>query len=210
MYNPFLVIQMNDEASEKNMALFIMAFNSARDEILVRIRLRDTVLFTYLSVVVFIIGYAVKESEDMLVLIIPWFTLAASVVFFHHDAAVKRIGLFLSSELLNSYSINAMHWDISDTLRKYKEDYDHVRTYSGFALLLMPAILSLAIFYYLHCSSLIEFINMAFETANYIFSYGMPRDGESANCALYSAGILAIAADIYLHRYHTRKNKLIG
>ena len=91
------------------------AYDAARDEILLRIRLREQILMFYLTVVGTVIGVAFGKGVDHeLLLIIPFIALAVSFLFSQHSVSIAGLAHFCRSELNTAFD-QAPQWDNSET-----------------------------------------------------------------------------------------------
>jgi hypothetical protein len=127
------------------------SYDAARNEILLRMRLRDQVLLVYLMIVGAILGVSLRESgnEDIL-LSIPFIALGASILVSQHNVLMAILGQFCAEELELFFkkldpSEYAPHWDNSKTYKAYAMPSTIFRLLSHSLIIMVPAILALGI-----------------------------------------------------------------
>lgn len=123
------------------------SYDAARQEILLRMRLRDQILLTYLVVVVTLLGYALKDPEAYTIMfVIPFLALAAVSLITTHMVVADHLGEFCAKELDKCFG-DVPQWDKSDTFHSYTGTSSMFRTVAHILILLVPCILALGVNY---------------------------------------------------------------
>jgi len=122
---------------------------TARDEILLRIRLRDYVIMLYLSAIGTIFGFAISiDGINDILFIIPFLSLGASLLISQHQELIGTIGQYIVTEL-HPYFIkieeDAPQWDMSVSLINNLSNAIWERTISHCVLIIVPSTISLVI-----------------------------------------------------------------
>jgi hypothetical protein len=124
-----------------------VSYESSRNEILERIRLRDNALLTFLGATGLVFGVASgSPPRPQFLLILPYLSLAAALFVTQHDRTIGCICAFITQELdpfLREHSENAPMWEACDFLRRYSSTAMNLRSVSHSILILMPAGLAL-------------------------------------------------------------------
>jgi hypothetical protein len=124
-------------------------YTSARTELIQRIHLRDNVLLVYLGAVGTVFGLAFGTSiRSEVLLVVPFFSLGASVILSQHNIAIGSIGAFLVHEIepfLKQLGEYAPQWDNSVTFHEYSSRGVWLRTIGHTLLIVIPAIAGIAI-----------------------------------------------------------------
>lgn len=123
--------------------------DSARQEVLERIRLRDNALLAYLgaSGVVFSLALS-KDTSSLLLLLVPYFSLGTAMIIAQHDAAIGSLCMFLTQELdpfVRELGEWAPTWESSVALFRFARKAIVFRTVSHSMLVVLPALLALAL-----------------------------------------------------------------
>lgn len=133
-------------------------YESARTELIKRIKLRDSVVLLFLGLAGTFFGLALNSrfSENpnndsfSVLLIIPYLSLGASVLLSQHNGVIAFIGKYCSEELQpvfdeltkpNKY----VQWDNSKSLREFSDKAVGYRTFGHFILIFIPSIAALAL-----------------------------------------------------------------
>lgn len=123
------------------------SYESSRNEILERIRLRDNALLAFLGTTGLVFGVASgTPPRPQFLLILPYLSLGAAFIVTQHDRTIGAICAFLTQELdpfLHEHSENAPTWEACDFLRRYSSTAINLRSVSHSILILMPAGLAL-------------------------------------------------------------------
>jgi hypothetical protein len=129
-------------------------YESAREELILRIQLRDRVLLLYLGGVATISGVAIgsKGVQTQLLLILPFLTLGIAMIATQHNALIGAIGYFCVNEI-EPYlkdlpnSEYAPQWDSSTALEEYSQRAVRFRSWGHTAIMLLPSFASLVVTY---------------------------------------------------------------
>ena len=126
-------------------------YDSARQEILERLQLRDNVLLIYLGAIGTIFGIALGTSVNAeILLIIPFLALGASVIVSQHNAQIGIIIYFIVYDLepfFKKIGENAPLLDSSESIRKFSIQGIWMRSFGHFLVIIIPPIASLGINY---------------------------------------------------------------
>ena len=126
-----------------NPKLLELAYESARAELIQRVRLRDHVLLVYLGLVSTILGIAFGTGTNPKVLfVIPFVSCGVSILIYQHNNAVGALGKFCRVELGKFFTL-VPQWDASQSLRAYAYTQIYHRFSSHCILMVTPCILSL-------------------------------------------------------------------
>jgi hypothetical protein len=124
---------------------------AAREEILLRMKLRDQVLLFYLAALGTLLGFALGSSSNPEILFaIPFLAAGASIIVSQHNAVMAVIGEFCADELEKFLREldppeNAPQWDNSYTYKRFSERSTNLRSVSHIIILLIPCVLTLVI-----------------------------------------------------------------
>lgn len=123
------------------------AYESSRNEVLERIRLRDNALLAFLGATGLVFGVASGgPPRPQFLLILPYLSLAAAFVVTQHDRTIGCICAFITQELdpfLREHSEYAPTWEASNFLRRFTSTAMTLRLISHSILILIPAVLAL-------------------------------------------------------------------
>lgn len=132
-------------------------YESARNELVQRIRLRDSVILLFLAFAGTIFGLALNsnfsnnsEESFTVLLIIPYLSFGATFLLTQHNTVIAQIGEYCSTEIkveldkLTKPNI-FLQWDDSNSLKKISKKAIDYRTFGHFILLLIPPITALSI-----------------------------------------------------------------
>lgn len=127
----------------------IASYQSAREEIIQRIKLRDNALKIYLTIIISIFGLVLScEVNPKILFTIPFLGLSFSFIVFQHHLVIRYLSYFLKEEFKSPLK----HWDNSDIFEKFGKNIIFYRLLSQGVILVLPQILSLI--YYLPCNNL--------------------------------------------------------
>jgi hypothetical protein len=133
----------------KNMSIADTArgnYNSARTEIIERIRLRDNVLLVYLALVGTVFGVAFGTNIQIEVLLaLPFVALGTTVLICQHNCVIGSLADFCVNELIpvlksESPPEYTVQWDNSNALHKYSTQAINLRSFGHLLLILIPCI----------------------------------------------------------------------
>src|SRR5262245_43565578 len=98
-------------------------YESARQELIQRIQLRDNVVLAFLVAIATIFGISLGTStRSEILLIVPYLALGATVLVVQHHAVIGAIGDFLCRELEPFFikmGHDAPQWDSSQAIKSY-------------------------------------------------------------------------------------------
>jgi hypothetical protein len=131
----------------KPIEVAIAMYQSARAELVERIRLRDQILMIYLAAVgaLFTAGFGVTPRFEVL-LSLPFLALGASVLVCQHNAVIGSLGRFCVVELgafLDGLKSHAPQWDDSSSLQSYKDSAIRLRSFGHTVILIVPCVVAL-------------------------------------------------------------------
>jgi hypothetical protein len=124
-------------------------YESARQELIQRIQLRDNVLLVYLGAIgtIFSVSLGTTVKPEIL-LVIPYLALGASVIVSQHNAVIGSLGIFLVFEIgpfLQKLKEGAPQWDNSASLHEYSTRAIWMRSFGHFLLIIVPPVAALSI-----------------------------------------------------------------
>jgi len=137
----------------KEVELVSGSYNAARQEILLRMKLRDQILLTYLVVVATLLGIALKTPDAYgILLAIPLLALGAISLITTHMVAADHLGEFCSKELGPYFEAPVPpgvipQWDNSQTFHNYTMTSAKFRTVAHGLIVLVPSIMALGVNY---------------------------------------------------------------
>lgn len=129
------------------------AYESARSELILRVRLRDNALLFYLAAVGTLFGLGIGlQSKPEILLTIPFVALGTGIIVAQHHEVIGALGFFLAHELDDFLKElkppeKAPQWDNSLALKNHANTSMFYRMWSHLALLIAPCITSLGINY---------------------------------------------------------------
>jgi hypothetical protein len=135
--------------NKEEQELVLHFYESARQEILLRIGMRETSMMSYLGAVAALIAGAIAEKEHLLLLIIPFLTLAISLITLHHNLYIGGLIKYCGSEL-DSYfrkKTKVSHWDTSKTRINLSEQTKAKRLWGDMVLIITPSLLGFVMNY---------------------------------------------------------------
>src|SRR5258708_37848865 len=117
-------------------------YESARQELIERIRLRDNSLFVYLGAVGALFGTALaKTAAGQILLVVPYLTLGAVFLMAQHHEVIGNLESYLVNELapfLDEHEANVPQWNNSSALHAYYGQAMLWRLVAHCMLLLVP------------------------------------------------------------------------
>jgi len=125
-------------------------YESARQEILLRIRLRDQILLVYLAISGTVLGISIRDSKDAPTLLaVPFIALGAAILLAQHNLAIGWLGRFCADEIGKFLTRleprgDSPQWDNSESFRSYSGASTRLRSWGQSVVLLTPCVLSLA------------------------------------------------------------------
>ncbi|MCG8641036.1 MAG: hypothetical protein MI862_14970 [Desulfobacterales bacterium] len=123
------------------------SYAAARQEVLLRMKLRDQILLTYLVVVATLLGIALKTPDAYsILLVIPFLALATISLITAHMVVADHLGEFCYRELGKCFA-NIPQWDNSKSFHSYTMTSSKLRTVAHALIVLVPSIMALGINY---------------------------------------------------------------
>ena len=129
----------------KNEQTIIAFYNTARQEILTRIKLRDNTLLFFIGVssTIFAIPL-VFESKSNLLLAIPYLSLGISLIVAQHNDIIGSLAAYLNKEFTKvKKKVGVSHWDDSVCLHDFHKHAMLYRSFGHLTILLLPTGISL-------------------------------------------------------------------
>jgi FtsH-binding integral membrane protein len=125
-------------------------YESARQELISRLQLRDNALFVFLATTGTIFGVAVGSTARLeILLIIPFLSLSLGFVVLQHHEVIGALGFFCERELGGFYQRKGIHkvlqWDSSTTLVRFHGRLVGARSPAHAAILLSPGYWAVAV-----------------------------------------------------------------
>ena len=132
-------------------------YDSARNEIISRIRYRDSALIAYVASIGAYFAYVANAHfvektteqvyEVLLLFPIPIACLLFTLIILQHHMVIGALGNFLSNELWNDQS-GIIHWDNSKTLKRIANRSQKFRFFSQAIMLAGPLLYSVIFYKY--------------------------------------------------------------
>lgn len=121
-------------------------YNSARSELIERIRLRDQVLLAYLGAVGALFAFAFgKDGRTDVLLVMPYLALGAALFVQQHNDVIGSLSHYCKVEIGPYLGDAPPHWDASDALGEYLSSAVRLRTWGNVAVVLIPSVGSLVL-----------------------------------------------------------------
>ena len=121
-----------------------------RQEILLRMRLRDQMLVAYLVVVGAILSVSIGHNDNKEILLsIPFLALGSALIVSQHTVLAVYLGEFLSTELDECFKSSDVdedipRWDNSATFGRFRDKSNLYRLFAHTLMLLVPCIIALS------------------------------------------------------------------
>jgi hypothetical protein len=140
----------NDEMTSAELETAGKFYESARQELISRLQLRDNALFVFLGTTGTIFGIAVGATAKLeILLIIPFLSLSLGFVVLQHHEVIGALGYFCERELGTFFQQNGVHkglqWDGSTTLVRFHSRLVGARSPAHAAILLSPGYWAIAV-----------------------------------------------------------------
>lgn len=121
-------------------------YKTARDEILLRVRLRDQILTAYLIAIGAVFtGLSVSEGNPVIAIFVPFLSYACSIVLAGHDIAITSINQYIKMVIKSKQSESLTPWDCSSVFVE-KAYAASINLYRGrMMVLFLPSVLALVI-----------------------------------------------------------------
>ena len=126
-------------------------YDSARMELIERIKLRDNALLLYLGTMgaIFGVAFGTLVSHEVL-LISPYIALGAAIIISQHNAVIGALASYCAIEI-QAYLENVLsketptQWENSLSFKEYHERSTNLRSIGHLILITTPAVAALAI-----------------------------------------------------------------
>lgn len=121
-------------------------YETARQEILVRISARDNSLLIYLGAIAAIIGTSFQTNQTLFLLIIPYLALGISLIISNHHAIISALAIYCSTELGEIFYRNGIlipQWDNSSLRSKYSNRTFITRYWGDAIMINIPSIIAI-------------------------------------------------------------------
>ena len=129
-------------------------YESARLELIHRIRLRDNILLFYLGAIATLLGVAFgsKPIQLEVLFVIPFISLSVSILISHHHSIIGLLGFYCVEEVepfLKKLKPpeNAPQWDNSRALLSIANESMLSRVWAHLIIIVVPTIISLVLNY---------------------------------------------------------------
>ncbi len=129
-------------------------YQSARDEMLMRIRERELAMYVWLGALGTIITVAFKDgatSNYKILLVLPALALGIAMRTNQHEMLIAALAAYCKTEiglfLKDGRDRRLVHWDESVALQKRQEWVVILRNVVTFSLLILPSVLALVLNY---------------------------------------------------------------
>jgi hypothetical protein len=121
-------------------------YESARQELIERIKLRDNIALIFWGAIGAIFGIAFGTSiyTDIL-LIVPYLSFGCVIMISQHNSVIGCLADYINNELnpiFTEENKDTINWDRSSALKKYLSHAIWYRTISHFILIVIPSILA--------------------------------------------------------------------
>jgi hypothetical protein len=113
------------------------SFQTARQEIITRMTLRDQLIMAFLAGSTAITGGAIAYAKPMVALMVPFFGLASSIVVGQHTSAIHSICCWTRR------MVAFQHWGRSVELRNMHNSSIHTRAYAQMLIFIPPSLAAL-------------------------------------------------------------------
>ncbi|OOQ70122.1 hypothetical protein C1S86_11165 [Vibrio parahaemolyticus] len=119
-------------------------YDAARTELVERIRLRETILLFYITVIATLLGVAYnKANHHGVLLIIPYISFSIGYLLQHHNTLIGTLGRYCHSlhisHLVYGFDKPLEQWDNSSILREQSELATSSRFWPQAAILSIPS-----------------------------------------------------------------------
>jgi hypothetical protein len=126
-------------------------YEAARQESLLRIRLRDQIIVIYLAATGTILGVSLHPPlSGEFLLVVPFLAVGAAILLAQHNLAIGYLGRFCANEIGDvlrtiNFSRNIPQWDDSQIFKSYSKTSSKLRTWGQSLIIIIPCILSLSV-----------------------------------------------------------------
>ena len=160
--------------SNSNLETLLKFYESARQEMMSRIQLRENSLMIFLGSVGALAAAAIQANQPIFLLIIPYLTLGISMITLHHNYVIGSTIIYCAKELQKDFEklgITVTQWDISKTRLKSSKSTRLYRLWGDIGLILTPALLAIIINYKSWISGMEYKIAMSIGVICIVFSF---------------------------------------
>jgi hypothetical protein len=136
--------------SERDVEVLLKFYESARQEIMSRIQLRENSLMIFLGAVAALVAASIQAQQPFFLIIIPYLSLGISLIILHHNHVIGALILYCAVELqqeLDKLGINIIQWDKSKARIESSSFTRKYRLWGDAGLILTPSLLSIIINY---------------------------------------------------------------
>lgn len=139
---------MNDIEKIK-VNLLISNMQDARNNILERVKLRESSLIYYLGAVATILGifFGNRTNNSAILLIIPFLSLGVTFLISFHNSIMNSLSEFIINEVyveLNKYNVDVPIWDNSNAMSTVTKRASKFRVTGFLFLILFPPLFALS------------------------------------------------------------------
>lgn len=123
-------------------------YDSARQEIISRVTLRENSQMIFLGAVGALIAAAIQAQQPLFLLVIPYLSVGISLIMLHHNAVIGALIIYCASELKDEFikrGIHILQWDNSQSRLLSSELTKKYRYWGDLGLILAPSLLSIAL-----------------------------------------------------------------
>lgn len=121
-------------------------YESARNEIISRLGLRDNVLIVYLGGISAVYGFALSKDSLLYVLLAaPYLALGASTILSQHHVVIGKLSDYLRMEL--GANMSPLDWERSKAMQSFHPEAMRLRHWSHIILILFPVLIALTVNY---------------------------------------------------------------
>ena len=125
--------------------LLLKFYESARQELLSRVQLRENSMMIFLGGVGAVIAAAIQANQPFFLIIIPYLALGISFITLHHNAVIGAIIIYCAYELqvhFNKINSTVPQWDNSMARLESGKSTKRYRLWGDVGLILVPSIIS--------------------------------------------------------------------
>lgn len=152
--------------------ILIKHYETVRQEILERIRLRQTVLVLYLGFVGTVLGFAFSPDKNKIGIVIPFVSFGVAWIIRDHELLLGYLGQWLKTTYDNYLRSNPEfekypQWDSSPLIENYAKSVLSARFIGYICLLLILSIVGLVVSW-CELSIVLRIFGIAFTTGTFI------------------------------------------
>ena len=147
-------IPTEQPSSDEEREVALKFYQSARDEMLMRIRERELAMYVWLGALGTIMTVAFKDgsaSNYKVLLLLPPLSIGIAMRTNQHEMLVAALAMYCKFEvgplLKKGLNTRLRHWDESEALRRRQEWVVFLRNIVTFTLLVLPCLLALLVTY---------------------------------------------------------------